>query len=99
MIGCLQTRVRKQPIIVLCFEFENELKFYNLEAWLLYFNMRGSSGGQGVLGGQGVQTPISHPLKSHRYIGVFLAKLVQISLKNHKATKQAFNVGPSSARQ
>ena len=32
MIGCLRTRVRKQPIIVLYFEFENELKFYNLEA-------------------------------------------------------------------
>ena len=33
MIGCLQTRVRKQPIIVLYFESENELKFYNLKAW------------------------------------------------------------------
>ena len=35
MIGCLRThvtRVRKQPIIVLYFEFENELKFYNLKA-------------------------------------------------------------------
>ena len=32
MIGCLWTRVRKQPMIVLYFEFENELKFYNLEA-------------------------------------------------------------------
>ena len=30
MIGCL--RVRKQPIIALYFESENELKFYNLEA-------------------------------------------------------------------
>ena len=30
MIGCLRTR--KQPIIALYFEFENELKFYNLEA-------------------------------------------------------------------
>ena len=27
MIGCLRTRVRKQPIIGLYFEFENELKF------------------------------------------------------------------------
>ena len=26
-------RVRKQPIIELYFESENELKFYNLEAW------------------------------------------------------------------
>ena len=32
MIGCLRTRVRKQPIIALYFESENELKFYNLEA-------------------------------------------------------------------
>ena len=31
MIGCLWTRVRKQPIIALYFESENELKFYNLE--------------------------------------------------------------------
>ena len=30
MIGCLRTRVRKQPIIALYFEFENELKFYKL---------------------------------------------------------------------
>ena len=32
MIGRLRTHVRKQPIIVLYFEFENELKFYNLQA-------------------------------------------------------------------
>ena len=32
MIGCLRTRVHKQPIIALYFEYENELKFYNLEA-------------------------------------------------------------------
>ena len=31
MIGCLQTRVCKQPIIALYFEFETVLKFYNLE--------------------------------------------------------------------
>ena len=31
MIGCLRTRVRKQPIIALYFESENELKFYNLK--------------------------------------------------------------------
>ena len=34
MIGCLQTRVRKQPIIALYFESETVLKFYNLEARL-----------------------------------------------------------------
>ena len=32
MIGCLRTRVRKQSIIAFYFEFENDLKFYNLEA-------------------------------------------------------------------
>ena len=32
MIGCLRTCVRKQPIIVLYFEHETVLKFYNLEA-------------------------------------------------------------------
>ena len=34
MIGCLWTRVRKQPIITPYFEFECELKFYNLAAFL-----------------------------------------------------------------
>ena len=32
MIGCLRTRVRKQPIIALYFESENELNLYNLKA-------------------------------------------------------------------
>ena len=32
MIGCLGTCVRKQPIIVLYFKFEDELEFYNLKA-------------------------------------------------------------------
>ena len=32
MIGCLRTRVRKQPIIALYFESETVLKFYYLEA-------------------------------------------------------------------
>ena len=36
MIGCLRTRVRKQPIIALYFESENKLELYNLEAWQLY---------------------------------------------------------------
>ena len=31
-MGCLQTHVHKQPIVVLYFESENELKLYNLEA-------------------------------------------------------------------
>ena len=34
LIDCLRTRVRKQPIIALYFEFENELKLYNLEGIL-----------------------------------------------------------------
>ena len=32
MIGCLRTRVHKQPIIALYFESENVLKLYNFEA-------------------------------------------------------------------
>ena len=32
MIGCLRTRVRKNPIIALYFEFEPVIKFYNLRA-------------------------------------------------------------------
>ena len=32
MIGCLWTRVRKQPVIALYFESETVLKFYKLEA-------------------------------------------------------------------
>ena len=40
MIGCLRTRVRKQPIIELYFEFETVLKIYDLGAWQVYmFNM------------------------------------------------------------
>ena len=38
MIGCLPTRVHKQPIIALYFEFEAVLKFHNLEAWSCYLN-------------------------------------------------------------
>ena len=40
MIGCLRTCVRKQAIIALNFEFENELKFYNLWAWRKCFSFR-----------------------------------------------------------
>ena len=40
MIGCLRTRVCKQPIIALYFEFETVLKFYNLEAlYIKAFNI------------------------------------------------------------
>ena len=35
MIGCLQTRVCKQPITALYFESETVLKLYNLKAWML----------------------------------------------------------------
>ena len=37
-----------------------------------------------------------HTLKNHKKIG-FLGLTVPDPLKNHKATKPAFNVGPSSA--
>ena len=38
------------------------------------------------------------PLKNHANMG-FLSNSGSDSMKNHKATKQAFNVGPTSARQ
>ena len=37
MIGCLRTRVRKQPIIALYFETEIVLTFYNLKARHIFF--------------------------------------------------------------
>ena len=39
-----------------------------------------------------------HPLNNHKNIG-FLSDTDPDPLKNHKATKPAFNVWPSSARQ
>ena len=47
-------------------------------------------------GGQGVRTP--PPLKDYKNIG-FLSNTDPDPLKNHKATKPAFNVRPLSARQ
>ena len=47
-------------------------------------------------GGQVVQTP--PPMKNHKNIG-FLSKFGPDPMKNHQATKPAFNVGLSSARQ
>ena len=41
---------------------------------------------------------VRNPLKYHKNIG-FLSKTGPYPLKNHKATKPAFNVGPSSACQ
>ena len=45
-------------------------------------------GGQGV-----VPPPHTHTLKNHKNIG-FLSNTGPDPLKNHKATKPAFNVGP-----
>ena len=47
-------------------------------------------------GGGGGRTP--PPLKNHKNIG-FLSNSGLDPMKNYKATKPAFNVGPSSARQ
>ena len=49
-------------------------------------------------GWQGVRSPPHPSLKNHKNLG-FLAIQVWVPLKNNKATKPAFNVGPSSARQ
>ena len=39
MIGRLRTRVRKQPIIALYFQFETVLRFNNLETWPLGYKL------------------------------------------------------------
>ena len=57
----------------------------------IFYHMCGSRGGGG---GQGVWTP----LKNHKNIG-FPSNTGLDPLKNHKATKPAFNVEPSSTRQ
>ena len=45
MIGCLRTRICKQPIIALYFESEIVLKFYNREARLCnYESLDGKNG-------------------------------------------------------
>ena len=41
MIGCLRTRVRKQPIIAPYFESDTVLRFYNLGAWYLEHQLQG----------------------------------------------------------
>ena len=46
----------------------------------------------------GTGGPDPHPIKNHKNIG-FLCNTRPDPLKNYKATKPAFNVGPSSARQ
>ena len=45
-----------------------------------------------------IQKGLTPPPKNHKNIG-FLSNTSPDSLKNHKATKTAFNMGPSSARQ
>ena len=56
------------------------------------YDMGGSGGGGGGTGGS------DPPLKNHKNLG-FLSNTGLDPLKNHKATKPEFNVGPSSARQ
>ena len=66
-------------------------------AWELYIlrytirvhAMGGSRGGDNRGSGR--------PLKNHNFLG-FLSNIGPDFLKNHKATKPAFNTGPSSAR-
>ena len=56
MIGWLRTRVRKQPIIALYFEFETVLKFDNLEAW---YKMRFPSQQRFISAGQNKLSPMN----------------------------------------
>ena len=58
--------------------------------------MHGSRGVGGVTGGLYPPTP-TPTLENYKNIG-FLSNTGPGPLKNHKATKPAFNVGPSSAR-
>ena len=51
-----------------------------------------------IQGGGGGSDPPPPPTENHKNIG-FLCNNGLDPLKNHKATKPAFNVGPSSARQ
>ena len=75
------------PVVYECgISWSFSLVFFSL--W--HLSMDGSRGGSGSL-------PPPPPLKLTN-IG-FLSNTGQDPLKNHKATKQAFNVGPSSARQ
>ena len=55
-------------------------------------DMRGSKGVQ-----QGAQTPPPTPMENYKAIG-FHSNICPDPLKNHKTTKQAFNVGPSLGR-
>ena len=48
MIGCLRTRVHKQPVIVLYFESKTVLKLYDLEASYTFKGMGGPEGRQGA---------------------------------------------------
>ena len=55
-------------------------------------NVRAMCGSIGGTGGP-------DPLKNHKHIGRFRSNSGPDPLKNYEATKLAFNVGPSSARQ
>ena len=58
---------------------------------IICFDMHASRGGGGGGGGS------RPPLKNHKAISLFTCNTGQNQLKKHKATKPAFNVGPSSA--
>ena len=70
-------------------------KFRGTEVWKNNGGMKNHAWIQRGLG-QGVRTP--PPPENHKNEG-FLSNTGPDPLANHKATKPAFNVGPSSARQ
>ena len=78
--GVPTRRVRPNRIPVVCFEI---VGLFDHESPLVVTPMCGSRGG-----GQGVRTP----LENHKNIGV-LSNTGLDPLKNHKATKPAFNAG------
>ena len=74
--------------------FKGELELHNLALTCKYFGFHQACADPE--GEQGVRTP--PPLKNHKNIG-FLRNTGPDPLKNRKATKPAFKVGTSSARQ
>ena len=81
MICCLRTRVRKQPIIALYFEFENELKFYNLE-----FGLRMNANNESMQVQSNTSTGLEANARKRRYAdadddGIHIKNNVSLSLQ------------------
>ena len=85
MIGCLRTRVRKQPIIALYFESENEFKFYNLEALCPFYWTKTNIADQIQTPQKAVSDQGLHCLLTSRSIKIW--KKTNLSPNNYKNWK------------